>query len=77
MIRILDYFFGNRWKCENYAPVQAGASLLRSEGVPGDILCTTLATLFESMCFGARFLQIFSDLRSHGVPWVVSGSTFG
>ena len=36
----------DRCKCENYAPVQAGASLLGLEGAPGDLLCTTLATLF-------------------------------
>ena len=40
-----DALWGERCKSENYAPVQAGASLLWSQGVLRDLDGTTLRTL--------------------------------
>ena len=50
------WLWGDKWKSENYAPVRAGASLLRSEGASGDIIGTTLGTL-SFRCLSELFFQ--------------------
>ena len=66
--------WGDKWKCENYAPVQAESSLLRLEGVLRDLICMTSGPLFLSMRFGIHLLQKLSDFESHRGPF---GCPFG
>ena len=66
--------WGDKWKCENYAPVQAESSLLRLEGVLRDLICITSGPLVLSMRFGRHFLQKLSDFESHRGPF---GCPFG
>ena len=61
--------WGDKWKCENYAPVEAKASPLRLEGVLGDLLCITSGPLVLSMRFARHFLQKLSDFDSHRGPF--------
>ena len=48
--------WGDKWKCENYAPVEAESLLLRLEGVLRDRICMTSGPLVLSMRFGSHFL---------------------
>ena len=66
--------WGDTWKCENYAPVEAKASLLRLEGVLRNLSCITSGPLVLSMRFGRDFLQKLSDFDSHRGPF---GYPFG
>ena len=66
--------WNDKWKCENYAPVEAESSLLRLEGVLRDLLCITSGPLVLSMRFGRHFLQKLSDFDSHQSPF---GCPFG
>ena len=64
----------DKWKCENYAPVEAESSLLRLEGVLRDLICITSGPLVLSMRFGRHLLQKLSDFESHRGPF---GCPFG
>ena len=64
---------GTRRKSENYAPVEAKASLLRLEGVLRNLSCITSGSLVLSMRFARHFLQKLSDFYSHRCPF---GSPF-
>ena len=66
--------WGDKWKCENYAPVEAKASFLRLEGVLRDLSCITSGPLVLSMRFRRHFLQKLSDFVSHRGPF---GYPFG
>ena len=66
--------WGDKWECENYAPVEAESSLLRLEGVLRDVICITSGPLVLSMRFGRHFLQKLSDFKSHRGPF---GYPFG
>ena len=66
--------WGNTWKCENYALVEAKSSFLRLEGVLRGLMCITLVPLVLSMRFGRHFLQKLFDFDSHRGPF---GSPFG
>ena len=66
--------WGDKWKCENYAPVEAESSLLRLEGVLRELICITSGPLVLSMRFGRHFLQKLSDFESHRGPF---GCPFG
>ena len=61
--------WGDKWKCENYAPVEAESSLLRLEGVLRDLICITSGPLVLSMRFGRHFLQKFWDFEFHRGPF--------
>ena len=61
--------WGDTWKCENYAPVEAKSSFFRLEGVLRELMCITLVPLVLSMRFGRHFLQKLCDFHSH---WGVS-----
>ena len=65
--------WGDKWKCENYAPVEAESSLLRLEGVLRELICITSGPLVLSMRFGRDFLQKLFDFYSHRGPF---GSPF-
>ena len=65
--------WGDKWKCENYAPVEAKASLLRLEGVLRNLSCITSGPRVLSMRFARHFLQKLSDFDSHRGPF---GSPF-
>ena len=70
--------WGDKWKCENYAPVEAKASLLRLEGVLRGLMCITSGPLVLSMSFGRDILQKVSEFESHrGSVWVIFRSTSG
>ena len=66
--------WGDKWRCENYAPVGAESSLLRLEGVLREIICSTSGSLVLSMHFRRDFLQKVSDFVSHRGPF---GCPFG
>ena len=61
--------WGDTWKCENYAPVEAKASLLRLEGVLRNLSCITSGPLVLSMRFRRHFLQKLANLGSHWDPF--------
>ena len=61
--------WGDKWKCENYVPVEAESSLLRLEGVLREIICSTSGSLVLSMHFRRDFLQKVSDFVSHRGPF--------
>jgi len=65
--------WGDKWKCEIYAPVEAKASFLRLEGILRDLICITSGPIVLSMRFGRNFLQKFTDFDSHRGPF---GSPF-
>ena len=60
---------GDKWKCENYARVEAKASLLRLEGILRGLMCITSGPLVLSMSFGRDFLQKVSEFESHRGPF--------
>ena len=66
--------WGDKWKCENYAPVGAESSLLRLEGVLRELICITSGPLVLSMRFGRHFLEKLSNFDSHRGP---CGCPFG
>ena len=66
--------WSEKWKCENYAPVEAESSLLRLEGVLRDLLCITSGPLVLSMRFRRDFLQKLSGFDSRWGPF---GCPFG
>ena len=59
--------WGDKWKCENYAPVEAESSFLRLEGVLRDFLCITSGPLVLSMRFGRHFCRSYPILTPIGV----------
>ena len=61
--------WGNTWKCENYALVEAKSSFLRLEGVLRGLMCITSGPLVLSMSFGRDFLQKVSEFESHRGPF--------
>ena len=61
--------WGNTWKCENYALVEAKSSFLRLEGVLRGLMCITLVPLVLSMRFGRHFLQKLCHFHSHWGPF--------
>ena len=66
--------WGNKWKCENHAPVEAKASLLRLEGLLRELICITSGTHVLSMCCRRDFLQKLFDFDPHQGPF---GCPFG
>ena len=66
--------WSEKWKCENYAPVEAKTSFLRLEGILRGLMCITSGPLVFSMSFGRNFLQKVSDFDSHQGP---CGCPFG
>ena len=66
--------WGDKWKCENYAPVGAESLLLRLEGVLRELICITSGPLVLSMRFGRHLLQKLSDFNSRRGPF---GCPFG
>ena len=67
--------WGDKWKCENYAPVEAESSFLRLEGILRNLICITSGPLVLSMRFGTHFLQKSSDFDSHRDPFGCSFKT--
>ena len=63
--------WGDKWKCENYAPFEAESSFSRLEGVLRELICITSGPLVLSMRFGRDFLP---DFDSHRGPF---GYPFG
>ena len=57
--------WGDKWKCENYAPVEAESLLLRLEGVLRNLIDTTSGPLVLSMRFGRDF---FSEIIRFSLP---------
>ena len=66
--------WGDKWKCETYAAVDAQSLLLRLEGVLRNLICITSCPLVLSMRFGRHFLPKVADLDSHRGP---CGCPFG
>ena len=59
--------WSEKWKCENYAPVEAESSLLRLEGVLRELICITSGPLVLSMRFGRHFFRNYPILNPIGV----------
>jgi hypothetical protein len=60
--------WGDKWKCENYAPVEAESSLLRLEGVLRELICSTSGPLVLSMHLRTDFLEKLVDFDSPRGP---------
>ena len=59
--------WGNNWKSDNCAPVEAGTPFVRSQGVLTDLARATLRTLSFSTRSGSQFSPILPDSGSHEV----------